>query len=547
VSARSKALLVALGVLAAAVTLAACGGGGSTITTGEYVVKPPEIEDWPLFGRDTDNTRFATQDEIDTGNVDELGEAWSTDLGPDQFLMESFPIVIGETIFVTTSTDEVIALDGKTGQTKWTYTPEVDFSQSTGVGGYGVSVNRGVAAENGKLFVLTFDDKLQAISQKTGERLWSSTVADPATGAYESMAPSVYDGKVYVGDSGSEDGVRGFVACYDQKTGKKLWQFYTVPKAGTGWVPKGGGGGTIYMPPTIDTKTGIVYVGTGNPAPVIIGAKRPGKNLYTDSILALDANTGELLWYHQEQAHDLWDYDAESPVVLFNAEIEGRRRRGVAEAGKNGLLFLLDAKTGKNLFPSVPFVKRDHSPPTEEGTLECPGAVGGSQYSPLAYSPETQAVYVSGINICMVLKVTYENHNGEKQFGGDRIVPEDTEKTGTFTAVSTIDGKVIWKHNMPTPMDGGATATAGGLVFTGDQQGILYAFDAESGKNLWQGNLKLAFGTAPVVYSIDGSQYVLVTIGGAALTASEELGEIGARVVALKLGGKELPPGPALK
>jgi len=542
-----KALVLALGVLAAAVTLAACGGGGSSITTGEYTAKPPQIEDWPLFGRDTDNTRFATQDEIDTGNVDELGEAWSTDLGPDQFLMESFPLVLGETIYVTTSTDELMSIDGKTGHINWTYTPEVDFSQSTGVGGYGVSVNRGVAAEDGKLFLLTFDDKLQAISQKTGERLWSSQVADPATGAYESMAPSVYDGKVYVGDSGSEDGVRGFVAAYDQKTGKKLWQFYTVPKAGTGWVPKGGGGGTIYMPPTIDTKTGIVYVGTGNPAPVIIGAKRPGKNLYTDSILALDANTGELLWYHQEQAHDLWDYDAESPVVLFNAEIEGRRRRGVAEAGKNGLLFLLDAKTGKNLFPSVPFVKRDHSPPTTKGTLECPGAVGGSQYSPLAYSPETQAVYVSGVNICMVLKVTYENHNGEKAFGGDRVVPEDTEKSGTFTAVSTITGKVIWKHDMPTPMDGGATATAGGLVFTGDQRGILYAFDAASGKDLWQGNLKLAFGTAPVVYSIDGTQYVLVTIGGAALTASEELGEIGARVVALKLGGKKLPSGPALK
>jgi alcohol dehydrogenase (cytochrome c) len=547
VSARVKALLAAIVVLAAAVTPAACGGGGSTITTGEYVVKPPEIEDWPMFGRDTDNTRFATQDEIDTGNVGDLGETWSTDLGPDQFLMESFPLVIGETIYVTTSTDEVIALDGKTGKTEWTYTPEVDFSQSTGVGGYGVSVNRGVAAENGKLFVVTFDDKLQAISQKTGERLWTSQVADPASGAYESMAPTAYDGKVYVGDSGSEDGVRGFVAAYDQKTGKKLWQFYTVPKAGTGWVPKGGGGGTIYMPPTIDPKTGIVYVGTGNPAPVIVGDKRPGKNLYTDSILALDANSGELLWYHQEQAHDLWDYDAESPVVLFNVEIEGRRRRGLAEAGKNGLLFLLDAKTGKNLFPSVPFVKRDHSPPTKDGTLECPGAVGGSQYSPLAYSPETQAVYVSGINICMVLKVTFEDHNGEKAFGGDRVVPEDTEKTGTFTAVSTVTGKVIWKHNMPTPMDGGATATAGGLVFTGDQQGILYAFDAESGKDLWQGDLKLAFGTAPVVYSIDGTQYVLVTVGGAALTASEELGEIGARVVALKLGGKDLPPGPALK
>jgi alcohol dehydrogenase (cytochrome c) len=545
---RVKALVLSLAVLAAAIALSACGGGGTSITTGEYVSKPPEIEDWPLFGRDRDNTRFATQDEINTGNVGELGEAWSTDLGPDQYLMESFPLVIGENVYVTTSTDEVMSINGKTGHNNWTYTPQVDFSQSTGVGGYGVSVNRGVAAEDGKLFVLTFDDKLTAISQKTGEELWTSQVADPSTGAYESMAPTAYDGKVYVGDSGAEDGVRGFVAAYDAKTGKELWKFYTVPKAGTGWVPKGGGGGTIYMPPTVDTKTGVVYVGTGNPAPVIVGAKRPGKNLYTDSIIALDGDTGKLLWYHQEQAHDLWDYDAESPVLLFNVEIEGRRRRGLAEAGKNGLLFLLDAKTGKNLFPSVPFVKREHSPPTRKGTLECPGAVGGSQYSPLAYSPETQAVYVSGVNICMVLKVDLETtSNGEKEFGGDRIVPEDTKKTGTFTAVSTVTGKVIWKHEMPTPMDGGATATAGGLVFTGDQNGILYAFDAKNGDVHWQGNMKLAFGTAPIVYSIDGTQYVLVTVGGAALTASEELGEIGARVIALKLGGKKVQPGPELK
>jgi alcohol dehydrogenase (cytochrome c) len=543
---RLKVLLLGLGMLAAAIALAACGGGGSS-STAENVAKAPEIEDWPLFGRDHDNTRFATQDEINTGNVDELGEAWSTALGPDQYLMESFPLVLGEDVYVTTSTDEVMSINGKTGHINWTYTPEVDFSQSTGVGGYGVSVNRGVAAENGKLFLLTFDNKLQAISQKTGERLWSSQVENPATGAYESMAPTAYDGKVFVGDSGSEDGVRGFVAAYDQKTGKKIWQFYTVPKQGHGWVPKGGGGGTIYMPPTIDTKTGILYVGTGNPAPVIVGAKRPGKNLYTDSILALDSNTGKLLWYHQEQAHDLWDYDAESPVVLFNTEIEGRRVRGVAEAGKNGLLFLLNAKTGEDLFEPVPFVKREHKPPTTKGTLECPGAVGGSQYSPLAYSPETEAVYVSGINLCMVLKVEYENHNGEKEFGGDRVVPEEEEKTGTFTAVTVNNGKVLWKHDMPTPMDGGASASAGGLVFTGDQNGTLFAFDAENGDDLWQGNVKLAFGTAPVIYSIDGTQYVLITVGGAALTASEELGEIGARVIALKLGGKQLPTGPKLK
>jgi glucose dehydrogenase len=549
---RPRVLLLSLAVLAATVLLSACGGGGSSSGgsssgNGPDAASAPETEDWPLFGRDRDNTRFATQDEVDTGNVGELGEAWSTGLGPDQYLMESFPLVLNGTVYVTTSTDEVMSIDGKTGHINWTYTPEVDFSQSTGVGGYGITVNRGVAAEDGKLFLLTFDNKLQAISQKTGERLWSSQVEDPATGAYESMAPTAYDGKVYVGVSGSEDGVRGKIAAYDQKTGKEIWTFYTVPKAGTKWVPKGGGGGTIYMPPTIDTETNTVYVGTGNPAPVLVGAKRPGKNLYTDSILALDASTGELKWYHQEQAHDLWDYDAESPVVLFNAEIEGEDVRGVAEAGKNGLLFLLNAETGEDLFPPVGFVKRHHTPPTTKGTLECPGAVGGSQYSPLAYSPETQAVYVSGINLCMYLKVTYESHNGEKEFAGDRVVPKDTEKTGTFTAVGVDTGEVLWKHDMPTPMDGGATASAGGLVFTGDQQGILYAFDAANGDDLWQADLKLAFGTAPVIYSIEGTQYVLATVGGAALTASEELGEIGAKVVAFKLGGKKLPAGPALK
>jgi glucose dehydrogenase len=179
--------------------------------------------------------------------------------------------------------------------------------------------------------------------------------------------------------------------------------------------------------------------------------------------------------------------------------------------------------------------------------LECPGSLGGSQYSPLAYSPETQAVYVSGVELCMVLKVEYENNNGEKEFAGDRVVPKEEEKTGTFTAVGVNTGKILWKHKMPTPMDGGATASAGGLVFTGDQQGILYAFDAKTGDDLWQADLKLAFGTAPIIYSIDGTQYVLATIGGAALTASEELGEIGARVVAFKLGGKKLPTGPELK
>ena len=424
---RSAGAAIALAALLIALAALLAGCGGSSTTSLSY--HPPGYQDWPYFGRDRDNTRFAPQKQIDASNVSRLGIAWSNSLGAEQYLMESFPVVVGQTIYLTTSTDEVVAIDAVTGHTKWIYTPSVDFSLSTGVGGYGVSVNRGVAVEDGKLFMVTFDDRLQAVSQATGEELWSTSVVDDSTGAYETMAPTVYDGRVFVGDSGSEDGVRGFVAAYSASTGKQLWRFYTVPHAGTGWVPKEGGGGTVYMPPTIDTSTGIVYVGTGNPAPAIVGTKRPGPDLYTDSILALRASTGQLVWYHQEVAHDLWDYDAESPPVLFTTKVKGRSVRAVAEAGKSGYLFILNAATGADLFPRVAFVKEDHTTPTTKGTLECPGAVGGSQYAPLAFDPEAGDVYVSGINNCQILTVNNQ-HYGEKDFGGDRHHAVEGETVG---------------------------------------------------------------------------------------------------------------------
>jgi glucose dehydrogenase len=270
---------------------------------------------------------------------------------------------------------------------------------------------------------------------------------------------------------------------------------------------------------------------------VVVGTQRPGPDLYTDSILALQASNGHLVWHHQEIAHDLWDYDAESPPVIFETTVKGKPVEAVAEAGKSGYLFLLNARTGADLFPRVAFVKEDHTPPTSEGTLECPGAVGGSQYAPLAFDPQAGAVYVSGVNLCQDLTVTTKVVGGEKEFGGDRVTPSGEKPTGTFTAVNVTNGKILWQHKMPTPMIGGATATAGGIVFTGDQKGVLYAYDAKNGKTLWTRNLGLAFGSAPVVYTIDGQEYVLAAIGGSALTASQELGPIGAKLVALKLEG----------
>lgn len=498
--------------------------------------------DWPVFGRDRDNTRFAPQTSITKDTISRLGTAWDDDLGGNQFLMESFPLVVDGTLYVTTSTNEVFAFDAATGQTKWKYAPDVDFSLSTGVGGYGVSVNRGVAVANGQAYLLTFDGKLKSISTQTGEETWSSEVVDPRTGAYETMSPTVWDGKVYVGSSGSEQGIRGFVAAYDAKTGKEVWRFYTVPKAGTGWVKPGNGGGTVYMAPTIDTDTGILYAGTGNPSPTIVGEERPGNNLYTSSIIALNAQNGKLLWYNQQVPHDLWDYDAASPPFIFETTKDGKKVKGVAEAGKSGWFAMMDAKTGENLFPRVPFVTQDHKPPTREGTLECPGPMGGSQYSPVAYSPKVNAAYISGIEFCFILKVDDKPQHGESKFGGTRQFPADVDPSGTFTAVDLNTGKKRWTRKTSTPLAAGATVTASNLVFAGDQLGNLYAFDAETGETVWKENFGLAFAAAPIVYTVDGTDYIAFTVGGGGVTSSKQLGPIGAHLFVLKLDGKKIVP-----
>jgi glucose dehydrogenase len=498
---------------------------------------------WPVFGGVSDNTRFSALAQVNSGNVGHLGVAWSAALGPYQTLNESFPLLIGRTLYITSSTDEVLAFDAVTGQRIWKYAPQVDFSLSRGVGGYGVTVNRGVAVSGGQVFLLTFDDHLQALSQATGERLWSSQVGDPHTGAYETMAPTVWDGLVFVGDSGAEDGVRGFVAAYDVHSGKQVWRFWTVPAPGHGWVPAGPhGGGTVYMPPTIDRRTGLLYVGTGNPSPAIAGGQRPGADLYTDSVLALDAMTGRLAWYHQQVAHDLWDYDAESPVMIFDASIRGRNVHAVGEAGKSGYFFILDASTGKNLFAPTPFVTEGHTPPDSKGVLECPGSLGGAQYGPSAFSPQTHTAYVTGLNMCMILKVTATGPGGYRDFGGQATIPQNQPQTGTMSGIDVSTGRFRWHDTIPSPMIGGASATAGGLVFAGDAHGTLYAFDASHGTVTWKADLGLAFGSALVVYSIGGTEYLAMVIGGSPLSANFHWGNVGARVVVLKLGGKTITP-----
>lgn len=534
VSAFVVAGLAAFGGVIATRSGAATAHGASTVTSNAA-----PSTDWPAFGNDLNASFFSTQDQITTSNVKKLGVAWKKSLGPEQFLVEGYPIEVGGKLFITTSSDVVQAYNAATGKLLWQHAGNVDFSQSTGIGGYSVSTNRGVAVANGKVYELTFDDHLDALQEGTGEQLWSSKVADDSTGAYETMQPTVYNGLVYVGVSGSQDGIRGFIAAYDAKTGKQVWRFYTVPKKGTGWVPKNGGGGGIYMPPTVDPTTGLLYVGTSTPAPVLYGAHRKGADLYTDSLLALNMKTGKLVWHYQEIPHDLWNYGADSPSTLFNVTKNGTTTRELAEAGKDGRVYILNAKTGKLLFKPLPYVKIHHPVPTKKGTLVCPGSIGGSPYSPLALDPAVGAAYVSGINLCQILTVVPKGVvGGEKEFAGSRGTPPHSKVDGTFGAVNLMTGKFLWKRTMPTPMIGGAAATAGGLVFTGDQHGNFYGMDAKTGKTLWKANLKLAFGSAPIVYTIGNTEYVAAAIGGSASTVASSLGKAGAELVVFKLGGK---------
>ena len=542
------AFAIAAAIAALALGAAACATGNGDSAAIRVAAGPSAAgAAWPVFGGVTDNTRFSALSQVNTGNAGRLGVAWSAPLGPYQTLNESFPLLIGRTLYVTSSTDEVTSFDAVTGQRAWKYAPRVDFSLSRGVGGYGVTVNRGVAVSRGNVYLLTFDDHLEALSAGTGEMLWANAVDNPHSGAYETMAPTVWHGMVFVGNSGSEDGVRGFVAAYDAATGRQVWRFWTVPAPGRGWVPSGRhGGGTVYMPPTIDTRTGLLYAGTGNPSPTIVGSGRRGPDLYTDSIIALNAQTGKLAWYHQQIAHDLWDYDAASPVTIFDANVRGKKVHAVGEAGKSGYFFILDARTGHNLFRPLPFVRERHSPPTSKGVLECPGSLGGAQYGPAAFSPQTRAAYVAGLNMCMILKVSPPGPGagaaGYKDFGGESIIPANQRQTGTISGIAVNTGRFIWHKTMPWPMIGGATATAGGLVFAGDAHGILYAFDAENGKVLWRADLGLAFGSAPIAYSVGGAEYIAMVIGGSPLSANFHWGNVGARVVVLKLGGKPIKP-----
>ena len=492
-------------------------GANVNVTDSMMLQAAADNKDWLLPGRTYDNQRYSSLDQITAGNVKSLRLVALVQTGmPASF--ETTPIVVNGVMYITTPVVnrkmKIMAVDATTGGRIWDVTYNLGpFQVCCG------PVNRGVAIGYGNVYVVTLDDHLLALDAADGHTVWQSTIVNSQYGYSETLQPQVFDGMVVVGSAGGEWALRGFVAAYDARTGQQRWRWMaTDPKtyAGDSWQ---GGGAMVWTTPAIDPRLGLVIFSTGNPNPDLDGTPRAGDNLYSDSIVALDAKSGKLRWSYQEVRHDVWDYDATSNVVLFDLHRRGETIPAAAEAGKVGWVFIVDRRTGKLIRKSEPFVmvsKNVFTTPTREGVDMLPGANGGSEWSPPAYSPQTHYLYILAMDQLMHFTTKpAPSAPGLIRLGSafTNVAPGGIQD-GPFVAVDVASGKIAWQYKAPQPLIGGALATAGDVVFMGEGNGWFDAFDAKSGQRLWRYNLGAGVNAPPVTYEVNGEQYIAVAAGG---------------------------------
>jgi PQQ-dependent dehydrogenase (methanol/ethanol family) len=494
---------------------------------------------WLVHGGDYWNRRFSALAQIGRDNVASLVPVWVHQTG----IAESFvttPLVVDGAMYLTTPESHVVALNAATGERLWEYIPEL----TTTLLCCGPE-NQGVAIYGNRVFVATVDGRVIALDHQSGAPVWETPLADPKEGYSQSVAPLAAAGKVFVGVGGSEYGTRGFVAALDAERGEVLWRWYTVAAPGdsaNGWQgewkttdPFGTplerdilaeqrlaerhqegwkrGGGAIRTTPAYDPATGLLYVSVGGPAPSLDGVVRPGDNRHTGSIVALEAESGNLRWDFQYLPHDLWDLSGGSPPFLFEAG--GRKLLGWA--GKTGWVYIVDATNGQPVIRSDNFVPQTNlfAHPDEKGIRMIPGANGGNPGAPVAFSEQTGLLYIPALHQPMVFARAYQPwEKGRLWLGGSfRLIPEEPQ-WGVLSAVDPLNGQIRWQRQVPMPMSGGALTTAGGLVFVGQGTGTFDAFDAETGQLLWQFNTGAGVSGSPITYQIDGVQYLAVASGG---------------------------------
>jgi alcohol dehydrogenase (cytochrome c) len=492
-----------------------------------------------------EQTRFYPNAQINRGNVAHLHPAWifSTEVKES---LETSPIIVNGVMYVTTSYSQVYALDAKTGAEIWHYKPKLGAVTTFCCG----PNNRGVAVYEDRVYVGTLDAKLVALDAKTGSVVWEEQVGDPEKGYSETMAPTAVDGKILIGTNGGEYGIRGFVKAYDAKDGKLIWSFDTIPENSVGvWATKDATGrdehrdidaekaalaksgdpyktlgGGVWQNPSIDLAAKRIYFVVGNPSPDLDGSVRPGDNLYTDSLVSLDLDTGKYVCHFQYIPHDVWDLDAVSPTVLVNAaDKSGKMVPAVLHAGKTGYVYVHDRKDCSLIRYSEPMVdqKDRWTLPTPTKPLDpnaarmFPGANGGVEWSPIATDPNHGMAYAINLHQPMTYTVANAAYpDGKLWLGGAFTVIPGEESFGNVTAVNYNTGKIAWQVKTPQPMIGGILATSGGLLFTGEANGWFKAYDASTGKVLWQFQAGAGVNAPPSSYMVDGKQYVVVGSGG---------------------------------
>ncbi len=498
-----------------------------------------DTKNWIHSNGSYDNARFYAGSQINTTNVGKLKPAFVFQTAVLES-METAPIVVNGVMFLTTSFNHVYAIDAATGQEFWHYKHKLGPIVTVCCG----NNNRGVAASEGKLFMGTIDAKLVALDAKTGKLLWETQIADPEKGYSETMAPAVVDGKVLIGTNGGEYGIRGFMKAFDANDGKLLWTFYTIPETGQEGVwatkdatgrdmhrdiaaekaalAKGGGffqqlGGGVWMTPAVDKKTRTVFFVVGNPSPDLYGAIRPGDNLYTDSIVAIDLDKGTYKWHSQYIAHDVWDLDAVSPPILTQAMEKGKMVDVVIHGGKTGHVYVHERSTGRLIRFSDAMVPQENMwvLPTKDGARMLPGANGGVEWSPMAVNSKLRLAYAANLHQPMTYHVEESPYPGGKLWlgGAFKTIPGE-EQSGRLVAVNLDTGKIGWSVKTPQPLIGGTLATAGNLVFNGEANGWFKAFDAATGKELWKYNCGAGVNAPAVSYMVGGKQYVAVGAGG---------------------------------
>ena len=549
----SAAAFALAGVVAANAQSEVKGGaGGGGMTAPAATVTQEMLNNAGSDGKnflatngDYGQRRFHPAKQINTKNVKDLHVAWifQTDVRES---METSPIVVNGVMYVTTSFDHLYALNAQTGEQLWHYKHEMGPITVYCCG----PNNRGAAVYGDKVYLATLDAKLEAIDAKTGKLVWSQQIADPSLGYSETMAPTAVDGKILIGTNGGEYGIRGFVKAYDANDGKLLWTFNTIPENSVGvWATKDATGrdmhrdiaaekaqlaktgdpyktlgGGVWQNPSVDLATKRIYFVVGNPSPDLDGSLRPGDNLYTDSLVSVDLDTGKLACYFQYIAHDLWDLDATSPTVLVDVKDKsGKTVPGVLHAGKTGYIYVHDRKDCSLIRFSEPMVSQKDrwalptaTKPLDPGSAKMfPGANGGVEWSPMATNPGAGLAYAINLEQEMTYTVDSTPYPGGKLWLGGAFtnIPGGIQ-TGNVTAVDYNTGKIKWQVKTPQPMIGGILATAGNLVFTGENNGWFKAYDANDGKILWKFHAGAGVNAPPSSYVVGGKQYVVVAAGG---------------------------------